>query len=170
MHARRRGAGSLESSRTAESRSLVIGPSFGGLVYFVAQLAREHNSGSEHDRLRQGVADTLVKILDIMESEPRFLSVASKDMLVRLSRAFTGAWSRLASAASERGERAWKMSPKFHLMQHILEHQSWINPRCTWVYADEDLQGILKGVALSCHSKNTPSMVLFKWAVHTFDD
>ena len=30
MYVRRRGAGSLESSRAAESRNLVIGPSFGG--------------------------------------------------------------------------------------------------------------------------------------------
>ena len=62
------------------------------------------------------------------------------------------------------------MTPKFHLMQHILEHQTWMNPKYNWVYADEDLQRILKEVATSCHVRNMPHMVLFKWAVHTFDD
>lgn len=139
------------------------------LVYFAAELAKEHNSRSEHDMLRQAVADALVCILNVMESEPRFLSAAAKQQLVRLSRAFMAAWGKLSSASLANGQRAWKMTPKFHLMQHILEHQSWINPRCTWAYADEDLQRIVKDVALSCHSKNTPFMVLFKWAVNTFD-
>ena len=139
------------------------------LVYFAAELASEHNSGSEHDRLRQAVADALARMLDILEAEPRFLSAAAQQQLVRLSRAFMAAWTKLSAEALSQGQRAWKMTPKFHLMQHIMEHQSWINPRYTWAYADEDLQRILKDVALSCHSKNTPSMVLFKWAVNTFD-
>ena len=62
------------------------------------------------------------------------------------------------------------MTAKFHLMQHILEHQSWINSREIWVYADEDLQRILKEVALSCHPATTPHMVLYKWVLTMFDD
>jgi len=139
------------------------------LVYFAAELAKEHNSRSEHDMVRQAACDALVRILDVMEAEPRFLSPAARQQLIRLSRAFMAAWAKLSTEALQKGQRAWKMTPKFHLMQHILEHQSWINPRFTWAYADEDLQRILKDVALSCHSNNTPFMVLFKWAVHMFD-
>ena len=139
------------------------------LVYFCLELATRFDSGSEHDRMRRAAAIALAQILDIMDSEPRFLSAAARDKLVRLSKAFIGVWTKLSINSLARHERGWKMTPKFHLMQHILEHQSWINPRYTWVYADEDLQRILKAVALSCHVRNTPHMVLFKWAVHTFD-
>jgi len=139
------------------------------LVYFVAELAREYNSKSEHDMVRQAVADALVRILNIMEEETRFLSLSARHELGRLSKAFMAGWSKLSAASLSEGRRSWKMTPKFHLLQHILEHQCWLNPRVTWAYADEDLQRVLKEVALSCHPTNTPSMVLFKWAVHTCD-
>jgi hypothetical protein len=140
------------------------------LAVFCLELACRFDSGSEHDKLRKGTAVALVRIYDILCEEPRFMSPSAKLELSRLSKAFMGMWARLSAHALANRVRAWKMSPKFHLMQHILEHQSFINPRCTWVYGDEDLQRILKEVACSCHPRNTPHMVLFKWAVNTFDD
>ena len=139
------------------------------LAPYALALATEFDRGSEHDKLRKGAAQALVKIYDIFEREPRFPSMAARGELADLSVAFMGIWGRLSSEALSIKSREWKMSPKFHLMQHILEHQSWLNPRCTWTYSDEDLQRILKSVALSCHPTNVPHMVLFKWAVATFD-
>jgi len=140
------------------------------LVVFCARLATEFNSKSEHDVQRVAVAQALVEMYDIMGGEPRFLRPESKARLARLSAAFMGVYAKLSASSLASGVRGWKMSPKFHLMQHIFEDQTFMNPRYNWVYADEDLQRILKDVALSCHAGNIAHMVLFKWAVHTFDD
>jgi hypothetical protein len=139
------------------------------LVNYCLKLATDFDSGSEHDELRKGAAQALVRVYEVMTVEPKFLSTAAQNELSRLSQAFMGIYTKLSNQAVAQHRRAWKMSPKFHLMQHILEHQTWMNPRFTWVYADEDLQRILKEVATSCHPLNTPHMVLFKWALNTFD-
>jgi hypothetical protein len=139
------------------------------LVHYALKLAIDFDSGSEHDKLRRGAAEAIVRIYEIFTSEPMFMSPAARSELARLSVAFMGIYSKLATSAMTQHRRAWKMSPKFHLMQHILEHQSWMNPRFSWAYADEDLQRILKEVATSCHAMNTPHMVLYKWAINTFD-
>lgn len=139
------------------------------LVVFCARLAAEFNSKSVHDVHRAAVAQSLKDIYDIMDGDPQFLRPESKVKLARLSVAFRGVYAKLSASSLASNVRGWKMSPKFHLMQHILEHQTWMNPRYNWVYADEDLQRILKEVALSCHARTTAHMVLYKWAVHTFD-
>ena len=66
--------------------------------------------------------------------------------------------------------RMWKMSPKFHILQHICEHQSWFNPRMIWCYGDEDLQHLVQEVALSCHPTTTAHMTLYKWGVCNFTE
>ena len=138
------------------------------LARYAVRLATEANSGSEHDRLRQGVAQTLSRMYDVFESEPRFLSTTAKTELAELSHLFMVMYSRLADEALANDVRYWKMIPKFHLLQHILEHQCWVNPRTSWAYADEDLQRLLKGIATSCHSLNVPHMVLHKWLCTVF--
>ena len=140
------------------------------LARYSLRLAQEFNTGSIHDRLRLGVAQSVSRIYDIFAAEPRFLSPAAKAELADLSIVMMGMYGRLAVEALGQEKRAWKMTAKFHLVQHICEHQSWINPRESWCYADEDLQRLLKGVAKSCHPLNTPFMVLHKWLCIVFED
>ena len=106
----------------------------------------------------------------IMKEQPRFLSRSAKAELRGLSVAFMDVYSQLAEAAVAAKVRMWKMSPKFHIMQHICEHQSWINPRMVWCYGDEDLQHLVKVVALSCHPTTTAHMTLYKWCVCNFTE
>ena len=61
------------------------------------------------------------------------------------------------------------MTAMCDIFQHILEHEAWINPRSAWCCADEDLERILKEIALRCHARNTPSTVLYKWVLSIFD-
>ena len=140
------------------------------LVRYALRLATEFNSGSEHDLLRLGVAQTLSRMYDIMYEESRFLSASAKTELAELSVVFMGMYHRLSAEAYGKSIRAWKMRPKFHVTQHILEHQTWINPKMAWTYADEDLQRLLKGIARSCHPANLPHMVLHKWVCSKFGD
>eukprot|EP00959_Pyramimonas_sp_CCMP1952_P286758 5996397-Pyramimonas_sp.AAC.1 len=95
-----------------------------------------------------------------------FMSDGARAELARLSVAFFNMYSHLSKEALDRERRQWKMIPKFHLMQHLLEHRAWINARNTWAYADEDLQKLLKAVARRSHATNVPFTVLYKWTVH----
>lgn len=135
------------------------------LAHYAVDLAREFSDGSEHDQKCVAVAAGLARMYTIMAEQPRFLSRSAKVELSRLSVAFMDVYSQLAGAAVEAKQRMWKMYPKFHILQHICEHQSWFNPRMIWTYGDEDLQHIVKEVALSCHPTTTAHMTLYKWVV-----
>ena len=78
-------------------------------------------------------------------------------------------YNQLSSDAMTSKVKMWKTSLKFHLLQHICEHQNLINPRVVWCYGDEDLQHLVKEVALSCHPVTVCHMVLYKWVVCNFD-
>ena len=76
----------------------------------------------------------------------------------------------LAEEALQNSQRMWKMTGKFHLMEHIGQDQSKIcNPKYSWCYADEDLMQIIKEVALSCHPSNLAHMTIFKWIILSFE-
>ena len=42
------------------------------------------------------------------------------------------------------------------------------NPRFWWAYSDEDLQKIMKQIALCCHPNNLPVTVLYRWLCARF--
>ena len=115
------------------------------------------------------VTQGLARMYQIWCEELRFLSRSAKAELVRLSVGFMDVYNQLSSDAITSKVRMWKMSPKFHLLQHICEHQNWINPRVVWCYGDVDLQHLVKEVALSCHPITIYHMVLYKWLVCNFD-
>ncbi len=138
------------------------------LAHYAEDLAREFSDGSEHDEKVVAVAAGLARIYTIMAEQPRFLSSSAKVELSRLSVAFMDVYSQLSADAVGARTKMWKMTPKFHILQHICERQSWINPRVIWTYGDEDLQRLVKEVALSCHPTTTARMTLYKWVVCNF--
>ena len=140
------------------------------LAHYAEDLAREFSDGSVDDQKVVAVAAGLARMYTIMKEQPRFLSRSAKAELTRLSVAFMDVYSQLADAAVAAKVRMWKMSPKFHILQHICEHQSWFNPRMIWCYGDEDLQHLVKEVALSCHPTTTAHMTLYKWVVCNFTE
>ena len=76
-----------------------------------------------------------------------------------------GSYVNLSREALRKGVRLWKLIPKFHFFLHLVEHQvpRWGNPRIMGTYSDEDLQRIMKGVALSCPPLNLAPMVMYNW-------
>ena len=140
------------------------------LASYALHLASEYNTNSNHDVWRKKACEALVSIYKIIGDAPRFLSPASQQELAHASRTFLAFYTKLAAEAFDNNQRLWKLIPKFHMGQHILEDDSaYLNPKHTWVYSDEDLQRIFKAIAQSAHSANTPYVVLFKWAVLKFD-
>ena len=134
------------------------------------RLASEFNDGSLHDRRRLAVAQCLHDIYELMKDAPKFPTEQQRKDVAILSVNLMGCYRALGQEAMSSGLQMWKMKPKFHQSQHILEYQFFINPREVWLYADEDLQRIVKLFALSCHPSTRAFMVLYKWTVYTFFD
>jgi hypothetical protein len=130
-----------------------------------------YDDGSAHAKRRRAVNQLLCRFYEIIDSEGRYLSVEAKLEIAEVGRLLLTIYTQLSEEAVAAMRRAWKETPKFHLFQHLCEVQcaGVGNPKFYWVYADEDLQRIMKAVALSCHSLNLAPMVLYKWLVLHFD-
>ena len=57
----------------------------------------------------------------------------------------------------------------FELRLTRKQGQQWGNPRFWWTYSDEDMQRVMKEVALSCHATHVPHMALYKWILSLFE-
>ena len=96
-----------------------------------------------------------------------------KKAIVKHGKNFLTLYTQMAAhcAKSEPPTRAWKLTAKFHLFLHLVEIQAVTlgNPRFYWVYMDEDLQQIIKKIALTCHPKLVAPLLLYKWLILKFD-
>eukprot|EP00959_Pyramimonas_sp_CCMP1952_P373835 7829102-Pyramimonas_sp.AAC.1 len=139
------------------------------IVPFIVEVAQEHNSGSMHDRRRLAVCQLLHRYYTIIAEEPRFMSQAAQREISLLCNQLLNIYKCLSREALDDSRRGWKLSPKFHLFQHSCETQcKWMNPRFTWAYADEDLQGLIKPIAVSCHPFTMADVTCKKWLRATF--
>jgi hypothetical protein len=128
--------------------------------------------GTLDDGLILHVIGLLVSFYDILESESQFLSESAKATLPKIGQRLAHAYGQLAKRALDAGQRLWKLSPKLHLAEHLLETQALSsgNPRWYWTYPDEDLVGLMIDIAEGCHANTMPFSVLFKWLHTMFDD
>jgi hypothetical protein len=110
------------------------------LLAYALHLATMHNDGSMHDQRRHALCALLQRFYDIIAHSPQFISAEAKQECRQLSKQFMPIYSALSAEALAKRIRAWKMPPTFHVFQHLLEFQTFINPRYCWCYADEDLQ------------------------------
>ena len=133
-------------------------------------LCRQYSDNSLHDKRRIAICECLDSFYRIISDQPRKLSERAKLELATISRVLVGLYINLADEALSHGLRFWKMTGKVHLFQHMCEIQAlFCNPTYSWAYVDEDLQRVMKDIALSCHPSNIPWMVLYKWIILTFD-
>ena len=107
----------------------------------------------------------LSRFYDILYENSFFLSAAAKLEMPRLGQRFAEIYTNLARGAVEAGVRCWKLAPKLHLWEHLTEYQAvhFGNPRYYWCYADEDLVGLIVGLASGVHPITLPESLLFKW-------
>ena len=130
-----------------------------------------HPVWGEHDRLAQALCQMLVEFYSILASESQFLTDATTRRLPEFSLMFTSLCVKLASVAHHKGVRIWKLTPKLHLLTHMIEEQMvyWGNARFWWTYQDEDLIGRLINIADRLHPSTLGVSVLCKWVHCVFD-
>ena len=121
-----------------------------------------HPVWGEHDRLAQALCQMLVEFYSILASESQFLTDATTRRLSEFSLMFTSLCVKLASVAHHKGVRIWKLTPKLHLLTHMIEEQMvyWGNARFWWTYQDEDLIGRLINIADRLHPSTLGVSVL----------
>lgn len=143
------------------------------LVNCCVALCREFDDGSSWSVRRRGCLEALKCFYDILYTEGRFLSEEAKRNIVRHGKNFMVLYTQMAEHCAKMSppRRAWKLTPKFHLFLHLVEIQAVTlgNPRYYWTYMDEDLQGIVKHIALTCHAKHVAALLLYKWIILKFD-
>jgi hypothetical protein len=116
-----------------------------------------------------GLCNLLQRFYHLMNMESQFWSPEAAAEIPELSMTMAALYASLASTAFAEGIKAWKMMPKLHLLQHLLEHFGYQgNPRFFWTYQDEDLVGELIKVARTVHVNTLAVSVLFKWMIHVF--
>ena len=142
------------------------------LARFALTIVTEHHNGTPHDNLVQGVIQLLIEFYKIIESSSQFLSEKAKENLPRIGMKLAQLYGELAQLAYNDEERLWKLSPKLHLLEHLLEAQAILygNPRWYWTYAGEDLVGVMIDIAEGCHPLTMPVSVLFKWLHTSFSE
>ena len=84
---------------------------------------------------------------------------------------FASLFVKLANIGLGMDLMVWKLSPKLHLLTHLIEDQmtSFGNCRFWWTYPDEDLIGQLIDIAEGVHPKTVAVTVMAKWVICVFD-
>ena len=133
------------------------------LLCYSLDLSQRFTDGSLHDQRRTACCQLLCRFFVIINKP-------AKVELATIGPLFVQMYNYLADEALRKGIRAYKFVPKFHMFMHICEHQTFINPRLSWCYLDEDLQRFMKKIALSCHALNLAPMVMLKVLIVQYDD
>ena len=136
------------------------------VVPFALELARSHL-----DAKVVAVCQQLCSFYQLLATQGMFLDATAKSSLPVLGRRMCGLFAQLSAEALANRQRAWKMTPKVHLMMHLCEWQapSLGNPRFWWTYSDEDLVGSMVEAAKSCHASTMAPTAMVKWQVFAFE-
>ena len=125
------------------------------LVPLAAQLARENASGVEGETIMH-VTQHLNQLYEFIRMDEFPVELASETcrrMCILLS--------ALEEHAMTQGSICWRMKPKAHLVQELLEYQTTQegNPKLFWTYRDEDWGGWLSRCAQRRGGHATPESV-----------
>ena len=103
------------------------------LVPYTLALAQANNSGNDHDNSRVALCQILDRFYTILESEGRWLSEAAKDEVEPMGRLLFNIYRNLSREALGERRRAWKMTQKFHLWEHLCAKQALTSKYLTLV-------------------------------------
>ena len=126
---------------------------------------------ARHDQLIIALNQLLCELYRIMATSSQFFTEAAKVRIQYIGNAMPQLYQQLYANAARLGVKAWKMTPKAHIVQELLIYQCqvWGNPAYYWCYCDEDLVGLTVEIAQSCHPSTLCVVALVKWLVLCFD-
>ena len=116
-----------------------------------------------HAQVRASMCWALSTAVSIWSRGSRpYLTPEEADRSTELGRIYIKLYSWLASEALARGQLLWKLRPKYHYMQHMLDEveRTHANPMSQSNFLDEDHMKRLRGATVYCH----PGTVKLTWA------
>ena len=136
-------------SKAAQARHLIgFGKDIAQLLHYTYQ--------SWHTALVLEVVTALQEVQHVMDKawDPALASDLSVKIGEGLSKLNAEALAYLKADAKL---EMWRLKPKLHMMQELLEYQSFLlgNPRGFWEYMDEDFVGVMSTLALKGGGRNT---------------
>ncbi len=103
-------------------------------------------------RLRAVNCCSIAALTVLLDTAGPVLTVAQARRAQRLGRAYLLSHSELARQSAEQGMKSFKLTPKFHYFDHILEDLSnRENPKWFSCMMDEDYMGRVTRVTGKCH-------------------
>ena len=110
----------------------------------------------------------LCEFYNTIEAEGLHMQRRAVERIAVVGRQICVLYGQLSRDAVARHVKAWKISPTFHIFEHLCEWQIpdvRLNPRSFWTYADEDLVGKLVEVAKCCHVSTIAPTAMAKWLI-----
>ena len=144
------------------------------LAPFLVALADEFYAhlDDEYSRCICRLVRCMNKVYEILYSASVFLSAAEQGDLRRTLLRFGVTIQRLREMARERDIQAWQCTPKMHMMQHLSDIATCINPRWVQNYSEESHVGTVAKIwNRSAHGSYRPSaqrLVLLKRLVSLY--
>ena len=119
---------------------------------YTYHIACKINDGSLHANLRQSCVWGLLRYYDVIRVSGRTFTAAQLSELRFAGETMLVSYAALAIESVEHEINAWRIVPKFHLFQHLVETADVNgNPRFVSCYSDEDLVGKLAVFARHSH-------------------
>ena len=134
------------------------------LVPFAVKLCQKLGNTTNHDKFRWECVSAFYEFYKLLDRQPRTMSQDALADLSMIGRRVCSYYSALSSLSQD---MCWHMTPKFHLLLHLVDWQAplWGNPNFFRCYCDEDMIGHMVEVAGSCHAATMSELALFKSAL-----
>ena len=123
------------------------------ICVFWRKKAEGANSGCIHDEVRSTCAFAYAKLLHILDCADRWLSDDERADVAHHGRVFLLSYGWLAREATDNCMALWKVRPKHHCVDEMLERirESGANPRWQHCFAEEDFAGKISKLASKIH-------------------
>ena len=131
-----------------------------------------HPVWGEHDKLARALCQMLVQFNDLIMANSQFSTADTQASLPQFGRSFASIYVKFAGLCFDIQVKLYKLSPKLHLFEPLVEDQmpAFGNCRFWWTYPDEDLIGQLIDVAEGVHPFTLAVSVMSKWVLCVFDE
>ena len=109
----------------------------------------------------------LADMMYVFDTSEPLLSDSQVSRARRSGYAYLNAWASLASKANLEGRAAYKLRPKMHYLDHLLERlETRENPRFFSNFADEDFMGRVVAIARRQHRSVCVPRTLATYIMH----
>ena len=137
-------------------------------IYLLCQM---YGGDTDDEKLMTAVALGMFRFYDILDTCGDDLPPQVIIELREIGHTVARSYEVLCAMFHQAGEKMFKMVPKLHLFEHLVEDQVayWGNPRTWWTYSDEDLVGLVIDMARGTHPSTMAHVMLYKWLLIQFD-